>query len=207
MKMLARWKEGLFWRSESVTPWWIIPVAETDWPTRTGKPSVPTGALLLRVRTRYRIGKQYQKDLALASWQKGGSSKPAWVVELSETEHGKYFREGIGSRGRLPASLYMVVSSTRFSLCVVQGATLCVLTQPRHPLIVLLAVIVSALQRSEPHVVYRSLPLDFCADARGFSPRWTWASFISHFLSPRRFSKRPAAMPSAMRRWPPPIVM
>src|SRR6058998_1235353 len=97
MKMLARWKEGLFWRSESVRPWWIIPVAETDWPTRTGKPSVPTGALLLRVRTRYRIGKQYQKDLALASWQKGGSSKPAWVVELSETEHGKYFREGIGS--------------------------------------------------------------------------------------------------------------
>src|SRR5881409_3368965 len=132
MKMLARWKEGLFWRSESVTPWWIIPAAETDWPTRTGKPSVPTGALLLRVRTRYRIGKQYRKDLALASWQKGGSSKPAWVVELSETEHGKYFREG---------------------------------------------------------------------------PRWTWASFISHFLSPRRFSKRPAAMPSAMRRWPPPIVM
>ena len=113
MKMLARWKEGLFWRSESVTPWWIILVAETDWPTRTGKPSVPTGALLLRVRTRYRIGKQYQKDLALASWQKGGSSKPAWVVELSETEHGKYFREGIGSRGRLPASPYMVVSSTR----------------------------------------------------------------------------------------------
>src|SRR5205823_12378207 len=38
-------------------------------------------------------------------------------------------------------------------------------------------------------------------------PRWTWASFISHFLSPRRFSKRPAAMPSAMQRWPPPIVM
>src|SRR2546428_11865297 len=82
MKMLARWKEGLFWRSESVTPWWIIPVAETEWPTRTGKPSVPTGALLLRVRTRYRIGKQY-------------------------------LREGIGSRGRLPASPYMVVSSTR----------------------------------------------------------------------------------------------
>src|SRR5438093_8678307 len=91
MKMWARWKEGLFWRSDSVTPWWIILVAETDWPTRTGKPSVPTGALLLRVRTRYRIGKQYQKDLALASRQKGGSSKPAWVVELSETEHGNIF--------------------------------------------------------------------------------------------------------------------
>src|SRR5881409_385657 len=156
MKMLARWKEGLFWRSESVTPWWIIPAAETDWPTRTGKPSVPTGALLLRVRTRYRIGKQYQKDLALASWQKGGSGKPAWVVELSETEHGKYFPEGIGSVAVYQRPLYG---------CIVHARV---------------------------HV---------------HGPRWTWASFISHFLSPRRFSKRPAAMPSAMRRWPPLIVM
>src|SRR6266571_1548365 len=145
MKMLARWKEGLFWRSESVTPWWIIAVAETDWPTRTGKPSVPTGALLLRVRTPYRIGKQYRKDLALASWQKGGSSKPAWVVELSETEHGKYFREGIGS----------------------------------------------------PVAVYQRPPIWLYRPRAGHvhGPRWTWASFISHFLSPRRFSKRPAAMP------------